>query len=166
MKKKTVTFLIVSLLAGGCATIVSKSDWPIRIATSPEQAEVTVVDVGDGRKVFTGKTPTTLTLSSKGGYFTGRTYNVEVSKEGYATQSVEIRSSLNGWYFGNILFGGLIGFLIVDPLTGAMWTLEPADVTIPLGQKRADLQSDHAEFSLVLLQNVPDHLRSKMVPIN
>ena len=27
---------------------------------------------------------------------------------------------MNGWYIGNILFGGLIGFLIVDPLTGAM----------------------------------------------
>jgi hypothetical protein len=31
---------------------------------------------------------------------------------------------MDGWYIGNILFGGLIGILIVDPLTGAMWKLD------------------------------------------
>jgi hypothetical protein len=30
---------------------------------------------------------------------------------------------MDGWYIGNILFGGVIGFLIVDPATGAMWKL-------------------------------------------
>ena len=31
---------------------------------------------------------------------------------------------LNGWYIGNVVFGGLIGLLIVDPETGAMWRLD------------------------------------------
>lgn len=36
---------------------------------------------------------------------------------------------MNGWYIGNLLFGGIIGLLIVDPATGAMWTLIPRKLT-------------------------------------
>lgn len=31
---------------------------------------------------------------------------------------------MDGWYIGNLLFGGLIGMLIVDPATGAMYKLD------------------------------------------
>ena len=48
---------------------------------------------------------------------------VEVSKEGFEKKTIQIESKTNGWYIGNLLFGSLIGFLIIDPLTGAMWTL-------------------------------------------
>ena len=34
---------------------------------------------------------------------------------------LEITPDFNGWYIGNILFGGLIGMIIVDPATGDMW---------------------------------------------
>ena len=37
---------------------------------------------------------------------------------------VQIQGKLDGWYFGNLLFGGLIGMVIVDPITGAMYRLE------------------------------------------
>lgn len=33
---------------------------------------------------------------------------------------------MDGWYWGNILFGGLIGMLAVDPATGAMYKLPKA----------------------------------------
>jgi hypothetical protein len=34
-----------------------------------------------------------------------------------------VDSELSGWYFGNLLFGGIIGLAIVDPISGKMWTL-------------------------------------------
>jgi len=35
------------------------------------------------------------------------------------------------WYLaGNIVFGGIAGWLIVDPLTGAMWRLSPKEVNV------------------------------------
>ena len=34
-----------------------------------------------------------------------------------------IDTELDAWYFGNILLGGVIGMLIVDPATGAMYKL-------------------------------------------
>ncbi len=154
------------LVAGlGCASIVSKSEWPIRIASSPEQADVTITDIRDDKKIFTGKTPTTVTLSSRGGYFKGKTYKVDLSKDGYASQSTEIKSTMNGWYIGNILFGGLIGLLIVDPATGAMWTLDPKDVNLILEKKIAAVPSDQKSLSVVSLKDVPDDLRDKMIKI-
>ncbi len=154
--------LVISL---GCASIVSKSEWPIRIASSPEQADVTITDVTDGKKIFTGKTPTTVTLSSRGGYFKGKTYKVDLSKDDYVPQSIEIKSAMNGWYIGNILFGGLIGLLIVDPATGAMWSLDPKDVNLILEKKIAAVPSDQKSLSVVSLKDVPDDLRDKMIKI-
>jgi len=72
---------------------------------------------------------------------------------------------LNGWYIGNLLFGGLIGLLIVDPLTGAMWTLDPKDINLILEKKTAGLPSDRRALSVVSLEDVPDYLRDKMIRI-
>jgi hypothetical protein len=45
---------------------------------------------------------------------------------------LKIKSKIDGWYFGNLIFGGLIGLVIVDPLTGSMWTLSPRELTYNL----------------------------------
>jgi hypothetical protein len=58
-------------------------------------------------------------------YFQPERYTVHYSKKGYLPTFQTIDTSLNPWYFGNIIFGGIIvGMVIVDPLTGAMWSLE------------------------------------------
>ncbi len=163
--KKICNMILAVLFLSGCATILSKSEWPVRIESTPEQADVTIIDISNGKKVFTGKTPTIVILSSKGGYFKGKTYRVEVSKEGYATQSIEIRSTINGWYIGNLLFGGLIGLLIVDPLTGAMWTLDPKDINLILEKKTSELPSDQRTLSVISLEDVPVHLRGKLIRV-
>ena len=149
----------------GCASIVSKSNWPVIIRSNPDQADITITDVKEGKDIFKGKTPTTVTLSSKGGYFKGKTYTVEASKEGFEKKTIQINSTLNGWYIGNLLFGGLIGLLIVDPLTGAMWTLDPKEMDINLPGKTSEGPSDHRTLSIVLLKDVPDGVRDKLIRI-
>lgn len=149
----------------GCASIVSHSDWPVLIRSTPDQADITISDVKEGKDVFKGKTPTTVTLTSKGGYFRGKTYMVEVSKEGFEKKTIQIESQMNGWYIGNLLFGGLIGFLIVDPLTGAMWTLDPKDISVILSAKTAEMPGDQRTLSIVLLKDVPDQLQDKLIRI-
>jgi len=32
---------------------------------------------------------------------------------------------MNGWYFGNLAIGGILGMLVIDPLTGAMYRMVP-----------------------------------------
>jgi hypothetical protein len=66
----------------------------------------------------------TITLNSSDGFFSAARYTFQFEKEGCNPTTTTLSAGINGWYFGNLLFGGLIGFLIVDPATGAMWSLD------------------------------------------
>ena len=161
--KKISSLLVIAVFLSSCASIVSKSDWPVTINSNPEQAKITITNE-DGLKMYTGTTPTTLTLKAGKAYFDGLDYTVVFEKEGYEKQTIIISSKLNGWYLGNILFGGLIGILIVDPLTGAMWKLDSLYVA-NLSEKTSFLEQDGKTIQFVLLDDVPAHLRDKMVRI-
>jgi hypothetical protein len=78
-----------------------------------------------GIPIHQGKTPTTVELKAGRGWFLAGDYSVKYSKDGYADKTVPVKQNLNGWYvFGNLLIGGLIGWVIVDPITGAMYTVQ------------------------------------------
>ena len=47
---------------------------------------------------------------------------------GYYPSETQIRPQFNPWYVGNVVVGGLIGLVIVDPLTGAVWNLHPTTI--------------------------------------
>lgn len=114
--------------------------------------------------MYTGTTPTTLTLKAGKAYFDRQDYTVTFEKEGYEKQTIIIGAKLNGWYLGNILFGGLIGILIVDPLTGAMWRLDSLYVA-NLVVKTSFLEQKGETIQFVLLDDILSHLRDKMVGI-
>jgi len=126
MKLVKVFLALVLVALTGCASIVSKSDWPVAITSSENGVPFTVKNE-DGISVASGKTPSTITLASGNGYFDGADYTITTPGG-----IMPLTSRLNGWYFGNFLFGGLIGMAIVDPLTGAMWKL-PAVVQVSGG---------------------------------
>lgn len=63
-------------------------------------------------------------MKSGSGFFTSESYLVKIALDGYEEKTIPVKCTINGWYFGNIVFGGLIGLLIVDPATGAMYRLE------------------------------------------
>ncbi len=153
----------VLLTATGCASIVSKSSYPVAISSNPEQAEITITDE-TGKNIYSGKTPTTVTLDTKSAYFQGKDYTVTFKKDGYAKHTAEIKRGVDGWYIaGNIVFGGLIGWLIVDPATGAMWTL-PKEMETTLSPQSAAV-SEEDGVQIVQLENVPEDLRAKMVAL-
>ncbi|HYC62869.1 MAG TPA: hypothetical protein VEK79_25235 [Thermoanaerobaculia bacterium] len=54
---------------------------------------------------------------------------VKLNKEGYAETELKFGRQMSGWYLGNILVGGIIGF-VVDAANGAMWNrTTPANTT-------------------------------------
>ncbi|MBK8575462.1 MAG: hypothetical protein IPN90_07245 [Elusimicrobia bacterium] len=152
----------------GCATIFGKSGpQSINIESDPSQAKVVIVSTKKNEKVFEGSTPAMVKLEKKEGYFSGRRYEVTISKPGFQDSVVFISPKLGGWYLaGNFVFGGLIGWLIVDPATGAMWNLSPKKINESLGPKQAaGTRLSPDEIRVVLLQQVPENLKSLMVPI-
>jgi hypothetical protein len=151
----------------GCASIVGDTSQNIGISSEPKSASVVITNE-DGRSVFEGTTPATVNLDKGDGYFSGQSYMIRISKKGYESQTIPVTAQPNGWYIaGNFVFGGLIGWFIVDPATGAMWNLTPDEITASLHENDSDDQSASAEsqIKVTLLQDVPVELRSKMTKI-
>lgn len=165
MRKNSYQFSIAVLLVTvlvGCASIVSKSEYPVKISSKPEGADISIVNRAK-ENVFKGKTPTTVVLKAGAGFFKGEDYSVTFKKEGYTPHTAQIKRGVDGWYIaGNFFLGGLIGWLIVDPATGAMWTLENIHVDLN-SLKSSSIQK---QLHIVTIDEVPIHLRSKMVKIN
>ncbi|WP_371372806.1 hypothetical protein [Thalassotalea aquiviva] len=140
MKKKLLALTLSMTILSGCSSIVSKSEYAVAINSVPEGSAFVITN-RSGQKVESGVTPSTVTLKSSAGFFKGETYTVIVKKDGYSDKNYTLTSTVDGWYFGNILVGGLIGMLIVDPATGAMYSL-PERVDISLDQNIAQQSAD------------------------
>ena len=168
MKKAICALALSATLLGGCASIVGQKTQLIPITSTPSDATIVIVDE-KGSQIFKGTTPSSVTLhKSDGSYWGKKSFTVEISKAGYEKQIIPIKASANGWYIGgNIIFGGLIGWFIVDPQNGAMYTLSPDKITSTLGEKTAhNNQADDGSISIVLLEDVPASLRDKMEKVN
>lgn len=140
MNKKIIAMALSAALVSGCSSIVSKSEYAVALNSTPTGASFVVVN-RSGQKVQSGVTPSTVTLKSSAGFFKGETYTVELTKAGFSPKTYTLTSSVDGWYFGNILLGGLIGMLIVDPATGAMYSL-PDRIDVSLDQSSPSTPSD------------------------
>lgn len=160
---KIAAALAAAMTMTGCATIVGDKEQSIAINSTPSQAKVLITDE-TSREVYAGETPTTVQLrKSDGSYFGGKTYTVHISKDGYQERTMSINSTPNGWYIGgNLVFGGLIGWLIVDPLTGAMYNLSPDQINSTLGETVVSSADGDKEINLVLIEDVPASLRGEM----
>jgi hypothetical protein len=153
----------LSLLMTGCASIVSDSKYPVSVTSTPANASFEVRNRA-GVVIHSGTTPGSVTLSSGAGYFKGEEYTITFRKEGYADQQTTLRTSLDGWYWGNIIFGGLIGMLAVDPATGAMYKLPESSATT-LAPVTADTNTGDS-LTLITLDQVPEHMRDQLIQIN
>jgi len=119
--------IITCAFLSSCASIVSKTNWPVSIDSKPEGVHVSIINKR-GNEVFTGKTPVVTKLKSGSGFFTKESYTVVMTYNGIEKRTINLECSVNGWYFGNLFIGGLIGMLIVDPATGAMYKLDRKEV--------------------------------------
>lgn len=116
---------IALLLISGCSTITGERYNHVNLATTPQGAEYEVRNAAD-KVVASGVTPNLVKLKSSAGYFKRGSYTVLFRKPGYEDVRVPLTAGMRGTYWGNILVGGPIGLLIVDPASGAMWALPKA----------------------------------------
>lgn len=154
------SLLSAMILLSSCASIVSKSTYPVSINSSPNGANVSITNA-NGATVYSGTTPSLTNLKASKKYMSGEKYTVTITKEGYQDQTIYITSKIDGWYWGNILFGGLIGMLIVDPLTGAMYKLNTNSLNVSLDKSNKD-----TALSIVDYNTLDPQTKEKLVKIN
>lgn len=162
--KGMIVSIALTTLAS-CASIMGKSTpEPLNVRSTPDQASVIITDES-GAKIFEGKTPASLSLEKKKGYFSGKKYDVKILKEGYDEQIVTVDTKVGGWYIANLMFGGVIGLLIVDPTTGAMWTLDTNEINVTFNALKQGAIVGPDKANIVFLQDVPMTLRDKMIKV-
>lgn len=132
--------------------------------SNPSGAKVTVYDK-KGAVVFSSTTPTQIKLKPHAGYMSGARYRIVFEMESYASHEVQIRAGIKGWYIANIAAGGLIGFLIVNPLTGSMYTLHPKDVNVSLTPQHARLTTTDGSLVILLKDEVPASIMGRAIPL-
>lgn len=128
---RLIAIISTAFIFSACATIVSHTNWPLAVQSDPSGAHVVITN-RKGAQVFEGKTPTAMKLKSGSAFFSKESYVVTLTMNGYEPKKINVECKLNGWYIGNILFGGVIGFLIIDPATGAMYKLNTEGVEATL----------------------------------
>ena len=132
---KMLTICLLLFMFSSCASIIKGGDQVMNIKTDPAQAKCVISNLRSGQEVANVTTPSATILKKGDGYFSKGSYKISCEKEGYEKKDVSLEGNLSGWYIGNIVFGGLIGWFIVDPITGAMWNLEPENVDLTLSKK-------------------------------
>lgn len=126
---KLLPIVAAATLLTGCASITGSKNQPVSVQThhngSPIQdASCTLTN---DKGTWFVKTPGSTTIQKS-----GQDLVVTCNKEGIPTGSAAVVSSANGGVWGNILFGGLIGYAI-DASTGAAFDY-PTSMTVQMGQ--------------------------------
>ena len=127
MMKRIGVLMLSALLVStaGCATILGGgSNQPLSIQSTPSEATYTVTS-STGIEMSSGGVPATISLPRK------NEYQIDISLDGYETRTVAVTKGINGWIWGNLVIGWIVGFA-VDFLTGSAYKLEPALVNVTL----------------------------------
>ncbi|EXB46096.1 hypothetical protein [Acinetobacter sp. 1000160] len=165
MKKISLFCGAVVLSLSGCASIISGKTQTMTFQSTPELSDITILN-RDGKKIHVGKAPVTVSLNRGAGFFVPERYTVIFEKEGYEKKEITVSSSVNGWYVGNILFGGILGLLIIDPATGAMYSLNTKDTNVVLNDlNKEKLQAKGQSLTIVSTSEISNDVLEKAKPI-
>jgi len=122
---RTVFIAAMMVSVTGCATILGGgSSQALGISSDPAGARFTIKS-SSGLQMASGAAPQTVTLPRK------NEYQIEFTAPGYQPQSAVLTKGVNGWIWGNLVIGWVVGFAI-DFISGSAYKLEPAQVQISM----------------------------------
>jgi len=78
-------------------------------------------------------------------------------------KTTKIEGTMDGWYIGNLLFGGILGFLVIDPATGAMWKL-PNIESVNLDPSVSSERITNT-LKIVSIESLTDNQREQLIEI-
>ena len=123
MNKKIValsTFSVMVLFVN--FSIADKFQHPMNLST-PSQDTTIIIENHKSENVYRGLSPVIINIKSSKGIINPAEYKIYVKEEGCKKHIINIRCNNDEWYIGNIAFGKLINWIVVDPCTGNIWKL-------------------------------------------
>ena len=152
--------MAATVMLSSCATIFNRTSQAVSVTSEPSGFAFQVVD-SSGTVVGNGTTPGDVSLDTSSGYFKPESYTFTFRKNGKLIGTKNLTANMSGWYLGNILIGGLVGMLVVDPLTGAMFSL-PDDVHFTSLQVATISQGD-AKLRIASINQLSASQRERLV---
>jgi hypothetical protein len=134
---------IVLFIANGCASIFNGNSSMLNIMTNPENATVTIKGSQSGEKIVE-HTPCNITLNK------GSDYMVKINFAGYQSENIIITRGIAGWFWGNLLLGGVIG-MVIDYSSNNMWQHTPTNINIDLTKLSSLPETIRLEYPVTLL---------------
>lgn len=122
-----IVLVVSSSLFVSCSAIINGSKQNVSIRATPIDAEIFV----DGELAGTGTAAVKLKR--------GKEHVIEAKLEGYRVAKVTTDNSITGWFWGNCIFGGVIG-MAVDLITGSAYDVDPEHVSLNLERNKASLE--------------------------
>lgn len=162
MKQSFTAFLLLGaiLLTAACASVLNP---PVIEESITSDAVFTITD-NKGEEVYIGDTPAGTRLTANSGWFSNASYQVKFEKERFSTNTVHIEFKEDGWYFGNTPFGGVVGLLIVDKTTGAMYQLEEDFLNENLLISTASAEKE--ELRVFEMNGIPSEWKNHLLSLN
>jgi len=120
--------LLLAATNSGCATIVKGGRTDLVVESPTPGAEVSI-KAFSGPEVYAGPSPARVKVNKSD------QYTVTVTAPGHKPQKQVVSKSISGWMFGNVVW--IIPILwgvgiAIDAASGALWSLDPEDITIRL----------------------------------
>jgi len=120
---KNLKYFVIALsfitFISGCASIVSGTDQTLTFNSEPDGATVIVA----GKTV--GKTPLSVQIDKD------ENQSLTFEKEGYKTYTTQLSTTMDSWFWGNIVFGGFVGST-TDGMSGAINEFSPDQYFVTL----------------------------------
>lgn len=124
MKAQALSVAISCSLLSGCASIVSGTEQTLTFNSVPDGATVIV----SGKAV--GKTPVSVPIKK------GKNQALLFKKDGYKDFTTQLSTTTDGWFWGNIVFGGFLGST-TDGVSGAINEFSPDQYFVTLVQENS-----------------------------
>ena len=121
--------LVVIAFCSGCASITGTKNQPVSVTATHNGKPIDGADcvITNDKGTWYVKSPGSTVIQKSGADLV-----VTCNKDGIPTGSSTAKSSANGGVWGNILFGGIIGYA-VDASTGAAFDY-PTSLGVQMGQ--------------------------------
>ena len=160
---RTACVAACALLLSSCATIVGGKYQNVSVDTkaSDQSSIAAQCTLSNDRGTVSVTTPGTARVRRSDGAL-----DVSCQKDGAQIGQQTYHASTRGMVWGNILFGGVIGWLIVDPATGAMYKLsEPLVEGTLQKNSTGSVNPDHT-LKITAIGDIPKSMQGQLVKIN
>ncbi len=144
---RTLTFILTVWLliafTSGCSTLFSNSLYPVMVRSNAQNVQFEVFDCFQNR-ILTGVTPQLIVLPSSYLPFIRQRYTVLVNDPDYESAQMPVTFHIDGWYFANLFIPPLapIAMLIIDPLSGRMFTIDNYCRNLNFNLRRTNFTSE------------------------